>query len=247
MISRKIEVNCAVRESEPADMKTNYLQPYWKIHDPLDPPPPDASYLPTQEQIDRVLAPHQTHRERNLSLLIALDLSMPVWIRTCYARDLQDAWEKTLENAAELEEVDDVLLLDDEGLYSGYGEEWAKILLRLPLLPDAVPYTREDPNLDEGEYYGKPPDDERFMPMYEAARRSKQVVYLIDEEALRNNVVKILYLDIHGHAVWHNTIAPESIWEFEANYHRGGALSRAVLEHLDEHLLQPGEQLEYGG
>jgi hypothetical protein len=166
----------------------------------------------------------------------------PVWIRTCYADDLRGAWEETLEAAAYLEEVDPELVLENESLYRAFDKDWAKILLRLPLLPDAVPYLGGDPELDEGESHDEPPDDERFMPIFNASRRNKQAVYLVDEEALRNKVVKILYLDIHGHAVWHNTIAPESIWEFEANYFKGGALFR-VYEGGEEYLLHPGVQL----
>jgi hypothetical protein len=116
--------------------------------------------------------------------------------------------------------------------------------LRLPLLPDAVPYSRGDPELDQGEPHDEPPDEERFMPIFNASRRDKQAVYLIDEEALRNKVVEILYLDIHGHAVWYNTVVPESIWEFEANYFKGGALFRVYVGG-EEYLLRLGAQLVY--
>jgi hypothetical protein len=175
---------------------------------------------------------------------MAFDMNKPVWIRTCYAPDLQGAWEETLEAAAYLDEVDSILLLDNEDLYGDYGVGWAKILLRLPLLPDAVPYARSDPGLDEGEFHLNPPDDERFLPIQNASLREKQAVYLIDEEALRNKMVKILFLDIHGHAVWHNTIAPESIWEYEANYFKGGGMTR-VMERYHELGPHPGAQLTY--
>jgi hypothetical protein len=177
---------------------------------------------------------------------VAIGGTKPVWIRTCYAPDLQGAYEDVLEAAAELDEVDPELVLENESLYGAFDKDWAKILLRMPLLPDTVPYCGGDPEQDDGPYHDEPPDDERLMPLFDASRREKQVVYLIDEEALRNKVVKLLYLDIHGHAVWHNKIAPEHIWEREATYCQGGALIRLREGcYGDDPRLQPGAHLVY--
>jgi hypothetical protein len=65
-------------------------------------------------------------------------------------------------------------VLNNESLYGGYGEDWAKILLRLPLLPDAVPYFGSDPEQDEALLDDKPPDDDSFMPLYNASRLHKE-------------------------------------------------------------------------
>jgi hypothetical protein len=175
-------------------------------------------------------------------------LGNPVWIRTCYATNLQKAYEELIE--AGLEEPENALVLDDKELYGGYGEDWTKILLRLPLLPDAVTYLGGDPEKDEGPHNAIPPDDDRFMPLYNASLQEKQAVYLLDEQALKTRMVKLVCLDIRGRVVWHYTIAPEGIWCFEANYCRGGALSR-ISEMCypggEEFLLHPGAQLPYDG
>jgi hypothetical protein len=183
--------------------------------------------LPTQEQIDRVLAPHQTIKERNLTPQMACLLHDTVWIRICYATDLQGTFEEILEAGLEWPEY--AIVLDNKDLYGNYGEDWAKIFLRLPLLPNAVPYLGGDPEDDESPPSDEPFDDERFKSIYNASLQDRQVVYLIDEEAFKDKLVKLIFLDIHGRAVWHYTIALENTWYFQANYHKSGAFSR-ILE-----------------
>lgn len=60
-------------------------------------------------------------------------------------------------------------MFDDENLYAGDAADWAKILLRMPLLPDAVPYMGGDPAQEDIPLDDTPPDDERFIALYEAS------------------------------------------------------------------------------
>jgi hypothetical protein len=171
----------------------------------------------------------------------------PVWIRTCYSPDLQGACKEIYEAGLQ-DDQDRLLVLDNEELYGGYGEDWARLFLRLPLVPDAALYYDDGSHIRD--YDDEPPDDERFLPIHHASILEKQTVYLIDEQALRSNLVKLIFVDDHGHIVWHNTIAPDVVWEFEANYTNGGMLDR-IQEMLDgtedDSLLQPGAQLPYSG
>jgi hypothetical protein len=218
------------------------------VHFPDDPPAPDAAFLPTQEQINRVLAPHQTFKERNLSQHVASRLNQPLWIRTCYDPDLQAVYEQMIEaGLRDSENPDRLLVLDNEELYGGFGEDWAKVFLRLPLIPDAVAYLGGDPEQEDVPLDVEQPDEETHLPLFRALLRDKQAVFLVDEQALRTNLVKILYLDIHGQAVWQNTIEPEEIEYFEANYYKGGMLLliQEMCLNGDGSLSQPGAQLHF--
>jgi hypothetical protein len=218
------------------------------VHFPDDPPAPDASFLPTQEQADRVLAPHQTIRERNLSQHVASRMNDPLWIRTCYAPGLQAVYDQMIEaGLRDSENPERLLVLDDEELYGGFGDDWTKVFLRLPLIPDAVAYFGGDPEQDDVPLDLEQPDEETQLPLFLASLQDKQAVFLVDEQALRTNLIKVLYLDIHGQAVWHNTISPGDIEYFEAEYNKGGTLLLIQERCLngDEYLLQPGAQLHY--
>jgi hypothetical protein len=71
-----------------------------------------------------------------------------------------------------------------------------------------------------------------------------QAIYLVDEQALKENLIKLVYLDIHGKAAWYNMIAPEHIWWYEGYYCAGGMLN--WMEELCENYnspLTPGAQL----
>ncbi|KAF1851965.1 uncharacterized protein K460DRAFT_413453 [Cucurbitaria berberidis CBS 394.84] len=223
--------------------------PYWAVWFPSASPHPNASFLPTRQQIIRILAPHQTIKERNISQHAASILNEPVWIRTCYASDLSNAYEE-MGNAGLRypENIDRFLLLDDEALYSNPDKDWSRVFLRLPLLPDAGTYLRFNSENDKFSWGEYGPKNRSFMPLFNASCKDKQAVYLLDEEALRERLVKILYLDVHGNAVWKNKIAPEDIEFFEARYFKGSTLGRIMEKcaDLDEpSLLQPGALLEY--
>jgi hypothetical protein len=82
-------------------------------------PPPNAPYLPTQLQIQRILAKHQTVTERNVTQHYLNHTRRPVSIRTCYAIDLEIDFQEILQ--AGRGDFWAGLILDNESLYGYYG------------------------------------------------------------------------------------------------------------------------------
>ena len=167
----------------------------------------------------------------------------PVWIRTCYAPDLEDACQEIFKAAQG--EIGLNLILDDESLYGHFEQDWTRVFLRVPLLLEhALFYNNEDPEDDGTQISFPPPDDEEKLPLYDAVKRCRSFHYLLDEEALREQLVKVQYLDIQGQPVWYNKIRPDQIEYFEA--HPGGGALSARFEFCedDRALLQPGALLD---
>jgi hypothetical protein len=125
----------------------------------------------------------------------------PIWLRTCYAKDLAQNYISPRRHSSI---VDDRHILDDETLYSHLASDWRQILFRVPSIPDVV-HLLGDPNLEEAnitdDMYDEP-EEEYQRPIYEAERVERTLVYLLDEEALREKVFKVIWLDVHGNCVW---------------------------------------------
>ena len=110
--------------------------------------------MPTQEQIGRVLAPHQTISERNL----ALQINDCLWLRTCYISSLAEAYAEIARFI--LWSADDAhRVLDNEALYENLGSDLTKLFLRMPQLPDIVPYYGY-PETEDLPFHDGPPDDQ---------------------------------------------------------------------------------------
>jgi hypothetical protein len=166
----------------------------------------------------------------------------PVWIRTCYAVELDAAYRDMFEFGQT--DFGPEIVLDNESLYGQFRQDWAKVFLRLPQLPDTIVYYNDErPENDETQLAISPPNNEAQLLLYNAVMKCKSVHYLFDEEALQEKLVKVHFLDIHGQSVWYNKIRPEQIQDFEA-HPSGGHLS-AHLETCgdDPSLLQPGALL----
>jgi hypothetical protein len=135
-------------------------------------------------------------------------------------------------------------VLDNESLYGQCGHEWTKVFLRLPQLPDTVIYYNDDhPENDEIQLAISPPNDEAKLPLYNAVMKCKSVHYLFDEEALQEKLIKVHFLDIHGHSIWYNKIRPEQIQDFEAGPNGGHLSGHLETCGDDPSLLQPGTSL----
>jgi hypothetical protein len=84
------------------------------------------------------------------------------------------------------------------------------------------------------------------MPLYNAAMKDKSIIYLLNEEATKVRVIKVFFLDVYGHVVWHNKIRPEGLEVFQAQSAIGSRLYRYLEICYDEpSFLQPGAILEY--
>jgi hypothetical protein len=151
-----------------------------------------------------------------------------VWIRTCYAADLQDTWKSIFATgirsriAGVAEEH--YIVLDNEDLYDDCGEDWAKVFLRLPLFPEISDYD-DDLGQDVKPDYCERHDDETYDALHAAARLEEQTIHLVDEQALRWNLVKLIHLDVYGKVVWYNMIAPKYLKWYEAYYTSTGTLN----------------------
>ena len=73
------------------------------------------------------------------------------------------------------------------------------------------------------------------------------VMYLFDEQGMRDEIVKLMFVDTHGEQLWWFTLKAEYLDNFNALYARGGMLSR-IMENLggdDDPLLKPGASLDW--
>ncbi|KAI1293938.1 hypothetical protein F5Y03DRAFT_326850 [Xylaria venustula] len=197
----------------------------------------DAVATVTADQMNRVLVPHQTVGERNVSARAAEGKFAPVWLRTCYSPELASVYDQwTVDLEYELNHWSQVL--DDEALYAPFAADWSRLLLRVPGIADTVRYTVEDDgNLwDPAEDYDPPPgpDENYKMPFHEAMIRERTILFLIDEEALRDELVKVLWLDIHGVCVWDNRIRTSQMLAFRGQIFDSGGSLDALYENFPD-------------
>ncbi|KAI0972270.1 hypothetical protein F4678DRAFT_56212 [Xylaria arbuscula] len=196
----------------------------------------DNQTTATPDQMNRVLVPHQTIGERNVSVRAAEGHFAPVWLRTCYSPELASVYDEwTVDLEYELHHWSQVL--DDEALYAPFAAEWSRLLLRVPGIADTVRYTVEgDGNLwDPAEHYDPPgPDEDYKMPLYEAMIKERTMLFLIDEEALRDKLVKVLWLDIHGVCVWDNRLHSDQMLAFRGQTFDSGGSLAALYENFPD-------------
>ena len=159
-----------------------------------------------------------------------------IWLRTCYAPELAA-------NYTALGLLDDFVnprnVLDDEALYGSFAGDWRQIFIRVPSIPD-VQQILGDPDLEADpipdENWGEP-DEEYQRPAHEAQKREKTIMYLLDEEALRERVTKVMWLDAHGNCVWDFKI--RDIWEFQGPLLRGLFITEIITNcaYNDDHTM----------
>lgn len=155
------------------------------------------------ESISRVLAPFQTIHERNAALSAPNGRNSPIWLRTSYVAGLADNYEvpNELHNIVRAQDV-----LDNEKLYNNLADDWRKIFLRVPSMPDTDQSSPDAPDEyvyeDPDEEWGPAPEEEYKCAVHKAQKLEKTMLYLLDEEALRENLVKVMWIDAHGNCVW---------------------------------------------
>jgi hypothetical protein len=180
---------------------------------------------PAEQQIGIMFTPHQSIQERNLSAKFCCGWNI-IWLRTCYTPELSQRYlelEQTVGARVEggcLESPDQVL--DDGSLYAFVGTDQEildQLLLRLPGMTDANGI--QDVHGD-GSFllYGNGKNDPEVIEQSQAddgsviktvALNAQNVVYVVDDEAIRNNVVKVWWFDEFGKIVWDNIVeVPDS-------------------------------------
>jgi hypothetical protein len=175
---------------------------------------------PTEQQIGMMFTPYQSIQERNLSAKFCCGWNI-VWLRTCYTPALGQRYhelEQTVGVRVEggcLESPNQIL--DNASLYAFIGTDQEildQLLLRLPSLTDAKGIQDEygDGNVllygngkNDPEAIGQSQlDDESGIET--AALNVQNVVYVVDEEAVRKNIVKVWWFDEFGKIVWDNIV-----------------------------------------
>jgi hypothetical protein len=178
-----------------------------------------------------VLLPHQTVQERNAALSAHLGTQSPAWLRTCYDPGLAAQYSEfaaVKEHASVSYQPSNVF--DDEERYAELASDWRGILRKVPSIPDAFQVLGdpdvEIPDRTNDDWEEAP--EERQTDLYEAQKRMATLLYLIDEEALRQKVIKLLWLDRHGNCIWNNTIRPENIDALKGPIMQGYTLAEIV-------------------
>ena len=153
-----------------------------------------------------------------------------MFLRTCYAPRLDSAYQSLANRCviADSYGVDPDMVLDDAELYE-FGNSWDRILTRIPMLPDVNQWsTEEDYLVSEslGSHGDNEDDDE--IQLQRASEITVMVLYVIDEEAIYEDLVKIKWLGSHGQCVWENKIAPASLADFRGSLMGGTQPAEAV-------------------
>jgi hypothetical protein len=169
----------------------------------------------TQEQIDRVLVPHQTTAERN----IAVHTEPCIWVRTCYEPSLALAFEE-MTHEIRNDAYEYYCLFDDPALYGSVGPDLVGLYLRMPQLPDTVGYSGYPEDEDVPLELDPPePGEEHKSRLHDAVFKARDIMYLLDEEALRKKMLKVVWTDLGGKPVWWNWLSPTATQGFEGHYY----------------------------
>lgn len=188
----------------------------------------------TPDRVARVLAPHQTTWERNLAASNSGSYS-PVLLRTCYAPELDEAY-RLLAEKCEIDwgfGVEPDKVLDNPARYNfgSHVDAWKDILICIPTLPDTLCGADEedfkwyDAVLEEGR--GVDAEDDTAW-LEHASDLSTMLVYVVDDEAVREGLVKMKWLDAHGRCIWENRIPPNRLARFRGGLMGGASPGEAV-------------------
>ncbi|KAL4935812.1 hypothetical protein BDV06DRAFT_118688 [Aspergillus oleicola] len=196
----------------------------WSYYKPLVGvvPPAPAS----QELSERILGSNQTTQERKISESHSCRGHIaPLWLRTCYDPTMATRYGE-LEWAANPQDFLEDRVLDNEALYAfpDGPDSWRRVLVRMPAFTEflgACPMDGDGANfqyhsgLDDDEILQQIEaiPDERSREISRISRRVQAVLYLVDREAISAGVIKVLWLDEHGEAVWDNRIQPDGLEE----------------------------------
>lgn len=173
-----------------------------------------------------VLAEHQTAFERNSGALHQSGCDTPVQLRTCYLPELEDACQEMMDASGHDNVTTEFHVLDDEARYGASSGAWDRVLLRMPWIPtpDRWEDSEEGRGGDEDTWEGDP-DEGTYnvaehlwqQPVIDAYQQAITLLYLIDEQAAREGLVRILWLDRRGRCVWDNRILAGDVEDFQWN------------------------------
>jgi hypothetical protein len=147
-------------------------------------------------------------------------------LRTYYGKingqDHDEAFRTMTENAILEIILDKNGSWNDKALYD-FGDDWQRVLLRVPELCDILDsegFGDEDDEDDDGlEYEGTdtpPTSDPDALKGWLGYQNDKIVthLYVADREAMKSGKIKGFYLDVHGNAIWHHKFRVENMIEY---------------------------------
>ncbi|KAM3511503.1 hypothetical protein MY11210_004861 [Beauveria gryllotalpidicola] len=188
-----------------------------KASDVLVDGPDDGSQpLLTPSNIERVLKPFQSIRERNLTQLCGP--WRPVWITACYEESLHQKY-CDLERQAEVggTGVEVEMVLSDPDTYNINGDTKAlaaRIVERLPGLFDHNNARRRGVAQD----------------LVSLSNRMEGMVYVADKESVLGGFVKVFWFDGHGQLLLASRLEPEELEGMTAMFSDGYSMDEALDE-----------------
>lgn len=190
----------------------------------------------TPEKTSRALQPFQTAEERRIGLrLTAPNCGYPVWLRLCYDPDLEERYAD-LEGRSSISDggdgaVDRDMVLDNANLYNlgprpGRDAILEMVLRRIPAITDnimgSVIEDYEGYEMDEISQHPSEP------PIELASLRAVMVLYVVDNEAVEEDLIKLFWMDVHGRCVWSNKVEPSELFAMRGCLLRGYSLSEVA-------------------
>lgn len=173
----------------------------------------------SEADIQRIFVNNQTVHERNTSLVNSNGLQTG-WLRTCYEPSLEAKYD-SLKRAAGAGVSDYSKVLDDSTRYNFENkneDSWRRVLNRMPGITDLsglVDMDGDGNNLyyktgqnDMGMTSQAEEEDGDCRDLALAELKIQAGIYLLDREAIESGLIKDLWLDEHGNAIWENRLDP---------------------------------------
>lgn len=169
------------------------------------------------------------------SKVIRPGLADSVWLRTCYNANSHSAYMQMTARAIYSKPcgISLNMILDDENLYN-YGIRWGRIFKRMPMLGDRSTHHFESVPVENY----KPPFE--GLPLYHVT-----LLYVVDEEAIEQDLVKIKWLSNPERLLWENRIKPQDVSRMRDALDRGGYLGELIAEHAGEEKMSLGAVLSW--
>ncbi|KAM0433896.1 hypothetical protein ACHAPT_003839 [Fusarium lateritium] len=184
----------------------------------------------------------KTIQERNICVS-KYGIATLVWVRTCYEPALEDQYQDLKEEwACEGGGLggacpEEYYLLEDAALYDAgpdYGRDriLRTVMTRLPTLSDFL-WSPQDIEWREKELKEIEEEEESISnaKLLRASLDAEALLYILDAEAIQENLVKLMWLDTHGNSVWNNKIEPDTMDGMRAMFSRGYTLFEATESH----------------
>jgi hypothetical protein len=151
-------------------------------------------------------------------------------LRTCYDPALQSQYDELLRASGAGGDLamGPEWILDNAARYD-FGSERSEIVARLvrriPSLCD--PY-RASVEEDYDVYRVEDQESGHESELVRASNRVRSGVCVVDEEAIRKQMVKIFWLGEHGQCLWHNEVAPDMVEAMSGVFKGGFSLEEGV-------------------